>query len=302
MTAADLLAAALEWGALLALADRLTPALRRALLVAFARLGVQLDAAIVDAIVAGDVARADRLFSTAGLAHDLTAAGELLRDAMTDAGDLTATQLGDRLGLELSFNLTNPRAVAAADQAAALLVTRVTQQARDTIRQYVRDAVAGGATSAETARLIRPIIGLTLRGEQAVVRYREQLVAQGVAPARIVTRTAQYADALLRQRATTIARTEIMTAANRGKQELWQQAIDRGLLDPHVRQRWVVTPDDRLCARCRPMHGQLRALGDLFECPLDGTTALAPPLHPNCRCALVLVRAVPGEFADQPAA
>ncbi len=58
-----------------------------------------------------------------------------------------------------------------------------------------------------------------------------------------------YSRSLLEQRALTIARTEVMSAINTGRQELWEQAIDQGLIDiNYVRKFWIVTPDDRLRA------------------------------------------------------
>lgn len=87
-------------------------------------------------------------------------------------------------------------------------------------------------------------------------------------------------------RADLIARTETMTAANAGQQELWDQAVDDGLLTGNEEQEWIVTPDDRLCPICSAMEGVNVPLGDLFD--VDGDQIEAPPAHPRCRCVVAL--------------
>jgi hypothetical protein len=87
-------------------------------------------------------------------------------------------------------------------------------------------------------------------------------------------------------RAETIARTEVMTASNRGQQEAWSQAEDAGLLTGDEKQVWIVTPDDRLCPICEPLEGETAPLGGTFR--VEGDDIDGPPAHPRCRCTIGL--------------
>lgn len=76
-----------------------------------------------------------------------------------------------------------------------------------------------------------------------------------------------------------------IAASVAGQQELWQQSVEQGYLDAgEVEQMWIVTPDDRLCRRCRPYQGLRAPLGGTFVGYISG-----PPLHPSCRCAISVV-------------
>lgn len=87
-------------------------------------------------------------------------------------------------------------------------------------------------------------------------------------------------------RAESIARTETMTASNAGQQQLWDQAVEEGLLTGDEQQEWIVTPDDLLCPICAPMEGQKAPLDGTFE--VDGEDIDGPPAHPRCRCTIGL--------------
>jgi SPP1 gp7 family putative phage head morphogenesis protein len=87
-------------------------------------------------------------------------------------------------------------------------------------------------------------------------------------------------------RAETIARTEVMSAANEGQLEAWDQAKEDGLLTGAEQKEWIVTPDDRLCPVCEPMDGETVPIDEDFD--VDGDLLDGPPAHPNCRCTLGL--------------
>lgn len=79
-------------------------------------------------------------------------------------------------------------------------------------------------------------------------------------------------------RASVIARTESMRAANEGQRQMWDQAVDDGLLTGDERREWIVAED--ACPLCDELDGELADLDG--EYPGDGGDG--PPLHPNCRC------------------
>jgi SPP1 gp7 family putative phage head morphogenesis protein len=193
-------------------------------------------------------------------------------------------QAGGRLTLR--FDLVSPHAIQAARDHAAKLVVEVTNETRRAIRDVVARSYVEGIPPRDAARLIRPLVGLTRRQALAVMRRYEEDVKRGVGRAAALARSQRYGERLLRRRALTIARTETIAAASRGQLTAWQQARARGKLSPTARKLWLVTPDDRLCPRCRAMEGRTAAIDAPFVGPFG--QALAPPLHPNCRCAVAL--------------
>ena len=94
-----------------------------------------------------------------------------------------------------------------------------------------------------------------------------------------------------------IARTETIRASNRAAAMAYRQS---GVVSG---KEWLVTRDDRLCPLCAPLNGKVIDLDKNFfdkgteytigeadnaiTMKLDYEDVESPPLHPNCRCALV---------------
>lgn len=268
------------------IASRLEPAMRKRFLAAVERTQGAVDmAALERALESGAVDAAEAVLQLEQFPEQLGETAKLVRAGMQAGGELAAADLSAQLGASISFNLTNPQAVAWAREHAAALVTQVSDETRTAIRGVIERAVAGEMTSPQAARHIRDIVGLTERQAAAVDSFRAALLADGVDGDNLERRVSRYAAAQLRRRATTIARTEILTSANTGQQLLWEQTERDGLLDAHkTRKRWIVTHDDRLDPHCERLDGQEVGLKDHFP---GGVSV--PPLHPMCRCAVRLV-------------
>lgn len=97
-----------------------------------------------------------------------------------------------------------------------------------------------------------------------------------------------------RTQANRITRTEVMTAANKGVLNSFEQS------EVVIGKQWLAAPDP--CPYCAPMHGKILPVsesyfkqGDKWQGNADSPLKLdyretqAPPLHPNCRCTLVEV-------------
>ena len=145
----------------------------------------------------------------------------------------------------------------------------------------------------ETARRLRSSIGLTDRQWQSVANFQNKQIKRGVSANVAQGKADRFALKVLRRRATNIARTETIKSGFQGRQELWSQARDRGLIDPTTtKRRWIVTPDDELDeATCEPMAGQEVGMDEMFVTGL-GDPVEGPPAHPQCRCDVVIV--IPG--------
>ena len=93
-------------------------------------------------------------------------------------------------------------------------------------------------------------------------------------------------------------RTRPMTAEDDQRQ--WEKSIAIGLIfQDEVRKTWIITHDDRTCARCRTLEDvTVDVLGSFTEgrtkeTPEKPETVKYPPLHDACRCAMGLVEIDP---------
>lgn len=140
----------------------------------------------------------------------------------------------------LAFNVEDPRAIEWAKEHAAELAKGISETTRELIADAVSRAVAGEGIDAAYDDILEAV------GSEA--------------------------------RADMIARTEVMTAANEGQREGWEQAIDAGLLPDTARRVWIETSE--ACSECKDLDGEEAEMDG--EYPNDGGDG--PPLHPNCRC------------------
>jgi hypothetical protein len=167
----------------------------------------------------------------------------------------------------------------------------VTTEQEGLIRQVVTDSMAAGHPPAKMAILIREHIGLTPYQAQQVQNYRTDLetlnttalqrelrdkrfdmpVARAIAdgkplsPGQIDRFTSQYHDNWLRLRASTIARTEALHAANMGGRLSIEQAIeDGGTSSFDVERTWIATNDTRTRDSHRELNGRT-VIGEPFS-------------------------------------
>ena len=162
-----------------------------------------------------------------------------------------------------------------AEKHAADMVTRISGTTREAIKALIARATREGITPYDTARLIRELVGLTPQGTQAVMNYRANLMRMGGSIDRIDAAVSKYAAKKLRERATTIARTEIMGALNGGLLDEARQAMKNGKLGKGAMKEWMAAGG--CCVLCADLDGDRVPLKDPFTTGVD-----APPLHPRC--------------------
>ena len=212
-------------------------------------------------------------------------------EILSEVGVGTVAGMSGRL--EAALQVQSPFVHQAAEQLTAKLITNVTEETRQAVREVIRQAWMDGLPPKEAAPLVRETIGLSKRQAKQLQAYSRNL--QGEPDERKLT--SQFARRLHQQRALVIARTETLTAANRGQQLAWQEMRAKGVLPSGFRQVWITTPDDRLCDTCAPMSGQTVALNQQFvssergvlpseRVAYVGGVTESPPLHPQCRCCL----------------
>ncbi len=251
-----------------------------------------------------------------------TVASVRLAGHATGRAGLEIVDVVRKAELTFSFDEVDPNAVRAAREFRNALITQVSQQTAEAIQLTVADGIRRGLSPLVIAERVRLVIGLTPRQAQALINYEDGLVRQSKA---ILTRSGNeqleaevleawrdgrqatdaqrsrlvhdYADRLLDQRATTIARTETLRAANLGAELSIRQARDAGLFgDLEVRRFWLATNDEKT----RPEHREipkLNASGVALDEPFvyPGGRRIARPGDPladasmtiNCRCTVL---------------
>lgn len=189
------------------------------------------------------------------------------------------------------FDLKNERVAAKARIAGAKLVTVVTEEGREALRAAISRAIREKRNPQAAARLIvgtlrKPeasataipgLIGLNTPQTLAALNYQANLIDTGHSPAQVDRLMAKYVSQKQRERAELIATTEAAWALNAGMEEAYRDAIMYGLIPPSSELVWVVTKDERLCGRCRPMDGKTKPIGGAWPGGVVG-----PPLHPRC--------------------
>lgn len=225
-------------------------------------------------------------------------------------------QIDDKL---IRFDITNTRAVRAAQQNELELVYGMTNESRVVARNVIAEGQRAGLNPRTIARDLRDSIGLNPVQERAVRSYRAALESgqwsnalgrelsdgRGDKTVRRMQRddgtlTEQQVDSLVERyrqnqltyRAEVVARTESAKNVHAGLHEAFSQAIDRGDVeaDQLVRE-WIAGPRTKDAReQHQEMDGDTAKWGEAFTAP-DGTKLMypgyGPPEHSiNCRCTV----------------
>lgn len=235
------------------------------------------------------------------------------------AGEEAAKYVSHTLEVIVDFNQVNEYAVQQIRLNQLRMVRELTESQRQAVHDLLIQGVSEGKNPREVARAIRDSIGLTQKQTEAVSNYRRLLegnsaealdrelrdrrfdpsvrgaISTGTAlsPGHIDRMVARYRERMLQYRAETIARTEALRAAHEGTEEMYRQAIEAGLLEPHSLIRtWHTKLDGRERDSHHDMNGQQRGVLESFQSPSGAL--LRYPGDPNapaaeivqCRCVL----------------
>jgi len=210
------------------------------------------------------------------------------------AGQSTFRDSG--IDAELLFDVIDQRAVEYALNASSTLIRNITDEMRSSIRQTIATATNGGLTMRQAASRIKTDLPLLPRDVSAVDNFRikqyEKFFRAGMSDERArekaEAKALRYAQKLTRQRATMIARTEIVTSANQGRYLGWDEGVRNGYIDSQSVKEWIAEPD--ACPECSPLDGKTVLWNEPFSSGDE-----MPPLHPNCRCSSAIL---PPDYAD----
>jgi hypothetical protein len=179
------------------------------------------------------------------------------------------------------FEGKNLEAQKAARKHAAAMVTNISAETREAVRYTILRSIRDGIASRDAAKLIRAMVGMTERAAVATLNFRESLLELGLAPDSVEAKVDRFIAKKIRERALTIARTEVISALNAGQIANWRSAQASGLLGANAMMEWMVTTDGA-CSVCQGMDGERVKVGGNFS--QEG-----PPAHPHCRCTIGLI-------------
>jgi len=171
------------------------------------------------------------------------------------------------------------------------LIREVTQEQYKAINVLVRQAtMSEGMDVQELAKAIRPTVGLTQRQSMAAFHRYEQAKKDGYSEDEARQQQAAYAEKLHRQRAETIAITEMAYAYNYGQQAYMEQCIKDGTIGG-CQKEWITALDERVCDICGSLDKKVVEMDEDFIA--GGITVPVPPAHPRCRCVCNYVNVLP---------
>ena len=252
--------------------------------------------AIQGAIEAGNPLDASVAFQWEEFITSLNRVVPNLANQVAASANISAKDLPKRISIESNFTAADPRAVAWAQQRAGARIAGITKESQKAVAEAISSGLKTALTRGEVVERLRNIVGLDARQARALGNFYEknlqQLLEEGYtyeeAVEEVTKLSKQYRERLLTQRATRIARTETLAAANAGRMLSWAEADARGLLPPDSVKRWKTATDERTCPVCQPLHNVAVPWQGIFT-----TGDMMPPAHPNCRCTAVIV---PGTF------
>jgi len=211
----------------------------------------------------------------ADVAHALNMAGIKAGDLAAAHLTKTISELGPVFGSSLNPIPIRPAGVMLSKSPLmahhANSAARYTKGMRDDImRQMALGMIRGETIDQLTNRLQRlggPKGLVYTRGKAGDPGARAEIISEG-----LFTRYRHWGERLVR--------TEVIQAYNVLASEGIREAQE---WEPGIKQRWDAAADARLCLRCRALDHVVVDVG----APFPGGV-MHPPLHPNCRCAVVV--------------
>lgn len=212
-------------------------------------------------------------------------------------------QTGSLGPLVIRFQGRHPRAETWIRNRSSMLIREISNTQRTVIRETIEAGLKANRNPRSVAldlvgrmqgnQRTGGVVGLTRRQMRAVLRKREEMIAQGVSRITVENETRTAMNRALLRRGETIARTEMIAALNAGRYEGMQQLVDSGRVSAdQIVVKWSSTMDSRTRDTHRGMNGNVVPFGQPFITPsgallrFPGDTAFGAPASEtiNCRC------------------
>jgi hypothetical protein len=218
--------------------------------------------------------------------------------ALSSGGDFMTSSMQAAIGIDIALN--NNLANAWLTQRQSGLAVDFIKAQRLSAGRQLKSLIDIGESPAQVKKLMQAMTGMTPRSaENMLIRYN-QLLKDGVPKFRAVTIVEAQARFLAENRALNFANTELASGFNQGAHNTVVSAIDAGAItSTRLIKRWWTAEDDRVCPLCEPLHGKVVGFETAFNTQLEQSlqqrlptnqryfSFQEPPLHNNCRCAII---------------
>lgn len=206
------------------------------------------------------------------------------------------------------FSIHTPGVINWIKDRGASFVTACTEEQEKAIRALLSKKIVESHTVDELARMIRPCIGLTEGQAVANAKYYDHVrsslkkkhpkMKSESIQKKALDASTKYAERQHRQRAMTIAQTELAFSYNKGADEGVRQAREHNLIGIVVK-RWSTSGDLNVCDICKALDGMEIDMDEEFDFKgkvLYAGQKLTPPAHPRCACAVQYIEKEPPKF------
>lgn len=212
---------------------------------------------------------------------------DISRGALAAGRDLAADHVPQALGppaRDLARSTLTERATRWAEKRSSTLVVAVDEGVKEAIRAVIATGVKANLHTRALTKLVRETIPLDPRRAKSLANMRVRLATIDTPDDVAEKRIARYAAKLLTQRAEVIARTEVFSAINEGRIDLWRElAREKVVEERAIVRQWLTARDERICEICEGIDGATSGLeGDFMG------VAGMPPVHPACRCTVTI--------------
>jgi len=267
------------WPEILNIADKYNIALTIASLYALKSVKNKFGSKFLDVLNSKDDKKLDKFLS------NITLDGEKLgitsKKLINEVGNLINQKYN--FGIDIKELALNDYI----DKHVAELVVQISETTRENINGLVK---TGWKNQINPEKLVKNIknsgIGLDRNRQASLEKYRRALIKEKLPKKQIEKLCIKKYNQLLLDRGRTIARTEAINLANEGSRQMYEASAKQNkYINNNYELEWIVTPDDRLCDKCRAMKGKRSSFSGTFDGGLR-----RPTLHPRCRCCIVSVR------------
>lgn len=219
-----------------------------------------------------------------------------------------------------SFEPVYERAILWLEREGARFVTNVTLGTKAAIRRITQESFAEPVGIREAARRLLKLkgFGLTVPQTRTLRLYTTALMtgeiegSAGLTSKQIDRLVQKRFNLMRKQRARLASHTEPANAGLAAQRELWDEAVLQQQLDVDLYVLQWVTRVIRVCPRCIALNGKLAEIhGGLFTSrPIAGggkwngirIVIARPTVHPDCHCALRVVRRPEASEVNRPRA
>lgn len=143
-------------------------------------------------------------------------------------------------------------------------------------------------------RTFEELEGITEHAAQQLRRELADGLSQGLGPDEIARRINGNIDDIKRDRATVLARTEVIRSHSEFTLDRYEQIA--GDIEVTIVAEFSTAGDDRVCEICQQLEGQTFSISEMrsssftpdgFEDRARSQFPVQPPVHPLCRCVIL---------------